>query len=685
MPNPVYIPLIFLVAIVFSLFLRKSRNLTVLLLFLVFLLASIIPLFGFWQVFFHHYGAVSGRFFGLSISSIVFDGHRSLLLGLVNLTGLFSGFFLINFFQSKSITKLFAFLLFFFSVNLIILSSSVLITIIAVLLALSGFAGLFSKSFDTKASQTKAVLFFFAAALLIAGLLIMIFSGIPLQFLEIPDISNFFFFAGFLLLLGTFPIIPAIEKGLSTEKGIFLLLFQGVFLSTIFFVFYLFSKAIVNESMFNAMAIMGLLTYFFASFMATGQVSAGKILSYNTAGQFGLMISIIGLSRYMGIDNFFILASIFLTHFFAKTGILWLTSDMAEDKITGWSLLRKKTTLLFFFGVFVFALIGFPPFPSFFARWQLLEHLISYRMYDWIIFFGLAFLLEAYYLFRWMAGISRKEKNPHFIQTSPAGWLSTTVVFVLLIVSSSFALLYVNNVNDLQLYILVLVFLLFLLSFLPPIVQFLFSLSFLFNIHFLMGFSLHDIRLIPIGIVLLFATLLLISNLRRRKHQPSLNAIILLMAWSVILPIVATEWLTVVVWGFLFVAGVFLLILHKEKLKSNGLSFVLLAFTGILTATIGLQSVIVQPGKMKIAACSWSDILLTDKILIIAGATLIGIAVIIILLSAMSRKNKVATGYFSFRNILAESIDELLSSQIIFSVVQILLVVGIFFLLSLAI
>ncbi len=682
MPNPVYIPLIFLAAIIFGLFLKKSRNLTVLLLFLVFLLTSVIPLFGFWQFFFHHFGVSQGRFFGLPVLPIIFDGQRSLLLGFINLAGLFSGFFLINFFQSKSIVKLSAFLLFFFSVNLIILTNSLLITIIVILLALFSLVGLSNKSLGTTASKITVLLFFSAAILLITGLLIMIFSGFSLQFQEIPRISNFFFFAGLLLLFGTFPITSATEKGLSIEKGIFLLLFQGVFLSAIFFVFYLLSQSVVDESILNAMAIMGLLTYFFASFMATGQVSATKILSYNTAGQFGLMISIVGLSRYLGIDNFFILAGIFLTHFFAKTGILWLTTDMAEDKITSWSLLRKKIAPLFFFGVFIFALIGFPPFPSFFARWQLLKHLIGYHMYDWIISFGLAFLLEAYYLFRWVAGISRKEKNPHFPKISIGGWFSTTINFILLIIISGFFLLYLNNVNDLQLYILVLVFLLFLLSFTPPIVQFIFSLGLLFNYHFLMEFSLHDIRLISIGIVLLFALLLLISNLRRHKHQSSLNTIIVLMAWSIILPIVATKWMTVVLWSFLFIASVFLFSLHKEKLKGNGLFFILLAFAGILTATIGLQSVIIQTGNTEIAAFSWTGILLTNKILIIIGITLVSIAILVVLLSAMSRKNKAATGYFSFRNILAEGLDEFLSSQIIFPVVQILLVVGIFFLLS---
>ncbi len=673
MLNPVSIPLIFVVGIILSLFLKKSRNLTVLLLFLAFLFSGIIPLIGFWNFFFHHSSPVTGQFFGIVIPSLIFDGHRFLLLGMVNLAGFSSIFFLLNFFQSKSIAKLVQYLLFFLSVTLLILSNSLLLSVVSVLVALLSFSGFINQSFGSKESRKWFILFLFAVVLLVIGLLIMVFSKIPLDFSDIPDIANFFFISGFFLLFGFFPLTPPIEKGISTEKSIFLLLFQGVFLSAIFFVFYLLSQSISNTTILNAFAIVGMLTYFSTSFMATGQVSVTKILSYNTAGQYGLMISIIGLSRYLGMDSFYMLAGIFLTHFFAKTSILWIVADMAEDKITRWSALRKKTVTLFLFGIFVFALIGFPPFPSFFARWKLLAHLTDYKMYDWIIFYGLAFLLEMYYLLRWVAGISKKEKTPYFIQTSLAGWISAIFGFVFLILASNFSLFYLNNVGDLQLFILALVFLLLLLSFTPPVVQFIFSLGLLFNSYFLMKFPMDDMRLIIIGVITLFAILLLISNLRKHKHQIGLNAIVLLMAWGTIIPIYATKWMTVILWGLLFIAGVFLFVLHKEKLKNKALFFILFAVSGTVITSIGIQAT----GIEDIVAFPLQNISIIPKILIITGGIILFFIFLFVIISGFSRKDN-TTSYFSFRNILAGNIEVLLSSQILFWLIQILLSVGIF-------
>jgi len=559
-----------------------------------------------------------------------------------------------------------------------ILSNSLLITVVSIMLSVITLIGLFKNLLSPKEYMMRLILMVSIFVLLIAGLVIMVFYKIPYRFSNLPDIVNFFFISGILLLFSVFPLINKVEKETSNQKGVFLLLYQTIFLSAIFFVLYLLSQHIESKSILNAMAIMGLLTYLFSSFMATGQISAYKILNYNTSGQFGLMVSIIGLGRYFGIDSYFILASIFLTHFFAKAGILWLVSDLSADKITLWSSLRKKTVFLFFFGIFIFGLAGFPPFPAFFGRWKIFTHLVDYKMYDWIIAFGIGFLLEAYYLLRWVAGISKKEKTPRTEHISMAGWISATFTFILFILSSNFLMLYMNNIGDLRLYMLVMIFLLFLLSFTPPLVQFVFSLGFLADINLVTHLSLSDIRLIPIGIIILFAILLLIPNLRKHKHQPGLNAIILLMAWSAIIPIIATQWVTVVFWGFLFIAGTFLFMLHRNKLKGQALFFILFSFVGILTASIGLLSSITQTGTFEIAAYAWQDTLLLHKGLMITGTAIFIIAFLVLFGSALSRRQNVVTGYFTFRNILAESFEALISSQLILYIFQIIITVGVF-------
>gem|GEM_PF-3847603 len=689
MPNPIYILLIFLAGIILGLFLNKSRNLTILLLLLIFLSGSILPFLGFWKAFFNHFGAASGNFFGIEISSIILDESRALLLWIINLFGFFAWLFLIDFIllQKKSnaqnpgnhaTVKLIRYLLFFFFINLMILSNSLLITTISMMLSFIFIIGLFKSIMSTKEYSMRLILMSSFFVFLITALLIMIFYKNPYLFSNLPDTVNFLFISGILLLFSVFPLIDKVEKETLNQKGIFLLLYQTIFISAVFFVLYLLSQHIESKRILNAMAIMGLLTYLFSSFMASGQISAYKILNYNTSGQFGLMVSIIGLGRYFDIDNYFILVSIFLTHFFAKAGIFLLVSDLSEDKISHWSSLRKKTVFLFFFGIFIFGLAGFPPFPAFFGRWKIFTHLVNYKMYDWIIAFGIGFLLEAYYLLRWVAGISKKEKTPRTEHISMAGWLSASFTFILFILSSNFLMLYMNNVSDLRLYILAMIFLLFLLSFTPPLAQFVFSIGLLLDINLVTHLSLSDIRLIPIGIIILFAILLLIPNLRKHKHQPGLNAIILLMAWSAIIPVIATQWMTVIYWSFLFIAGTFLFMLHRNKLKGQALFFILFSFVGILTASIGLLSSITKNGNFEIAAFAWQDSLLLHKGLMITGAAIFFIAFLVLLGSALSRRPNVATGYFTFRNILAESFETLIASQLILYIFQIIITVGVF-------
>ncbi len=693
MPNPIYILLIFIAGIILGLFLNKSRNLTILLLLLIFLSGSIFPFLGFWKAFIHHIGATSGNFFGIEIPLIIFDKSRALLLGIINLFGLFTWLFLIDFIllqkkskaqitHSQTIVKLIQYLLFFFFINLMILSNSLLIAVVSIIFSAYSLIGLFKNLLSRKEYMMRLILMFFIFLLLIAGLVIMFFFKVSYCFSNLPDIINFFFILGILLFFSAFPLIDKVEKETSNQRGVFLLLYQAILLSAIFFVLYLLSQHIESKRILNAMAIMGLLTYLFSSFMASGQISAYKILNYNTSGQFGLMVSIIGLGRYFGIDSYLILIGLFLTHFFAKAGILWLVSDLSEDKITLWSSWRKKTVFLFFFGIFIFSLTGFPPFPSFFGRWKIFTHLVDYKMYDWVIAFGIGFLLETYYLLRWIAGISKKEKTPRTEHLSTAGWLSATFTFVMLILFSSFFLPYINKIFDLQLYVLPMIFLLFLLSFTPPLVQFLFSLTSLIDFHLFTHLSLSDIRLIPIGIIILFAILLLIPNLPRHKHQPGLNAIILLMAWSAIIPIIATQWMTVVFWGFLFIASTFLFMLHKEKLKEQALFFILFSFVGILTASVGLLSSITQTGTFDIAVFSWHDTLLLQKGLMITGAAIFIMAFLVFLGSALSRWHHVTTGYFTFHNVLAESLETLISSQFILYIFQIIITVGIFLFLA---
>lgn len=675
MSNPVYIPIVFFVGIILTLFLKKSENLSIGALFLIFIFSGIFPLYEFWQFFFHHKGYGVGHFFNLPLQFLLLDGERSILLGIINLTGAFSVFYLISFFRNK--WKFLFYLLFFLSVNLLILSTSVFLSIFSITSAFASLMGLFFDSLTSTGKKNILLLFFTSFTLLLIGLICLFFLEGTFKFSEYPDIVNFFFFSGLFVLLGTFPFTAILKEETFSLRGIFLILYYGVFSSVSLFLFYSLSSAITNLSVFNAFAIIGTTTYFFASFMATGINSVTRIVSYNAMAQFGLMIAIIGLSRYLGIDGFFILSGIFLTHFFAKTGILWLFTNINKDNIEDWHLIRKKTASLFLFGVFIFALAGFPPFPSFFARWKFVARLIDYQMYRWIILFGLIFLMEAYYLFRWLSKIPGKKNflNPSLSQ---ANLLAPIFSFIFLLIIGNFFLLYLNFAGDLRIYFLFLVFCIFLLSFTPPLLQFILSLSLIFYTFTVI--PLNSVFLTYFGIVFLFFLILLIPNLRQHKYRQGLNANVLLIVMSAIIVTITTKWLSLFFWALLFVGSIFIYALHKKRLQHKALLFLLLSVTGIFAMAFGIQIAVSQFETTDISYIFNNTSLFMSGYqfnLIIAGIVILLAALAIIFIQALRNKSKTVSGYFTFQNILAIKIDDI-SAHSFSIIIQVLLFAAFF-------
>lgn len=99
-----------------------------------------------------------------------------------------------------------------------------------------------------------------------------------------------------------------------------------------------------------------------------------------------------------------------LTNFFAKAGLFWIGGIINSDKFSEWTVLRSKPILFFLFGVFVFALAGLPPFPSFFAKWELVMQLATAKGWWWIALIILGSVFELVYLSRWFSAVSRQQE-----------------------------------------------------------------------------------------------------------------------------------------------------------------------------------------------------------------------------------------------------------------------------------
>ncbi len=685
MVNPSYLPVGFLFGILLGLFVKKSRLLNILLLILVFLFTGVAPFITFWKIYFHHISPNLTIFFGIEIPQIAINANKALLISLTNFFGLFSGLYLVSCFERRSVLALISFFLFFLSVNLMILTNSFYVFGASILVAVISFYGLFSGIFEQVEKRNFLLQLFTVISLILISI-----SGIVLQSGSsvyasvaagsVSQIFIFLLFLGFIILFNVFPVLSWVSNGISNERSILLVLYQVIFLSAGIYVFYTLSQLVVDKQFSNMFAILGMLTYFSASFLATGQISMSKVLGYLTSAQFGLIVAMIGLSRFLGLDAFYIIITIFLTHFIAKSGILFISNSFQQDDISKWSAIRKNPVILFLFGIFIFALAGMPPFPSFYVRWNFVQHLVEFKMYDWLICFAVAFLFESYYLFRWLSNISKKEKTTEYFNVSGFEYITGILSFVLLMFVSAFTLFYSDVARDFQFNLLMIVFLVYLLSFIPPAAQLIMSISFV-TFPFLMKYQ-SDI-LSPQSIVLgVLAILTILTNFisyKRHRYQTSLYSIVILIFYSTFAIITSELLSSVFIWSLLLISGLYLYLVNKEKVKENALFFLLILTIAVAIAWVGIISgnpLLQQP---KLDAFVWDGLpVLSKSLLIIGGIITVISGGILFVLGIRKKTSGHVIAYYSFRNVLAESIDRLLATRFIMVLIS-LLVVGVLF------
>ena len=132
---------------------------------------------------------------------------------------------------------------------------------------------------------------------------------------------------------------------------------------------------------YELLANLGIITFVGSNLLGIKQKNARRLLGYSSVGQIGLLVMIIGFSPVLR-DKFTFIA---FTIVVAKAGLFWLAGIVKKDNIKKWSALRKKPFLLVLFGTFVFTLIGFPPFPSFFGKWELIMVLAAKSNMIWVV------------------------------------------------------------------------------------------------------------------------------------------------------------------------------------------------------------------------------------------------------------------------------------------------------------
>lgn len=197
---------------------------------------------------------------------------------------------------------------------------------------------------------------------------------------------------------------------------------------------------LLSAQMLLLFAIAGLVSFVMANLTGLRQKDAKRLLGYSSTAQTGLIIFVLYGMSNLGIpDQYSLIVALgfMLNNVLAKSGLFWLSEQVKGNRLTDWAVLRRDSGLIISFGVFTVALVGLPPFPGFFAKWELLRVLSTLDQPYWLAAILIGSLFEAVYMFRWL-GIAAKEDTD--CEASPASHKHFPVIVgvTLLFLSSYF-------------------------------------------------------------------------------------------------------------------------------------------------------------------------------------------------------------------------------------------------------
>jgi formate hydrogenlyase subunit 3/multisubunit Na+/H+ antiporter MnhD subunit len=534
--------------------------------------------------------------------------YEAFFTSIINIVGLLGGIYLFNTLVKQGKNAIIVFLVFIMGLNVIILTQDLFNLFVFLEVQSIATAGLIvlHKNKNSISSGFKYML----ATGVIAGLLLIgiIFSYYFTGSLNIADIINsnalltkggavavFLVLIGILLELKLFPANGwALDVYQSVKPGFAAILSAGS-ASAVFFVLY---KLIpmLPENLFEAISVLGIITFIGSNLIGIKQTNANRLLGYSSIGQIGLLITILGLSPSLGEKLTFIAFAILISHYLAKAGLFWLSGIVKEENIKNWSNLRKRPLLLILFGTFIFTLIGFPPFPSFFGKWELIMQLSASGQFTWIALILVGSFTEGIYLFRWL-GYAIKLENSELTEFKlPTHKIIVVALFGLLTyIIGYFASTFVSGIDFVNYIPLLFIAVIFIIDFLPAYIKNTISIAAMAYYGFLILPSLYEndlLRFIFAAIFIIGGILTLIAGYTYKGKRKGFYPAALTMFAGLSGIILAETLLQFFFAWEIMTLGSYLLIIRGKKSMSHAFSYMLFSVGGayLILAAFGLSS-----------------------------------------------------------------------------------------------
>ena len=340
--------------------------------------------------------------------------EEALLTFIINFVGLLGAIYLYPTLSKKGEQVKMVFIVFIMSMNVTVMTRDIFNLFVFMEIESIALAGLILLN-STRKSMQAGIKYLIVTGI-VSGLLLLgiIFAysfagslniddiiGAQLGLAKVSSVAVFLILIAFILELKPFPANGwGIDVYDAAHPGIGALVSAAVASAGVYVLYKV--MPIAGQEWYYYVALIGAITFIGSNLIGTRQETPNRLLGYSSIGQVGLIMMILGLQDILGEKTTFIAFGILISHYAAKAGLFWISGIIKANNIKDWATLRKNPILLFLFGTFIFALIGFPPFPSFFAKWELIMTLSSQSQFVWIAVILVGSFIEGIYLFRWL-------------------------------------------------------------------------------------------------------------------------------------------------------------------------------------------------------------------------------------------------------------------------------------------
>ncbi|MBN3035561.1 MAG: hypothetical protein JW861_08235 [Bacteroidales bacterium] len=528
---------------------------------------------------------------------------EAFLTAAINMLGFFGFIYLFRLFKSQGVSTIILYLVLFMGLNVIVMTRDIFNLFVFLEIASIALIGLVlvNKGIDALSAGFKYLIAVSViSSILLVGIgFIYYYSGtlnidgfIENNSLVMKGLSTavFLVLVAVVLELKAFPANGwALDVYQSAHPGISALISAGTATASLFVLYKLLPFG--GHLWLQVAAVIGLVTFVGSNMLGIAQKNANRLLGYSSVGQIGLLVAVIGFSDDLGSHLRMIFFGLFISHFLSKAGLFWLSGMAGEEEISKWSVLRKKPALLLIFGMFVFSLIGFPPFPSFYGKWQLVMDLSGNGQILWIALILLGTMFEGVYLFRWLGFAIKHEVDESKAPDTAAEKMIPAGAFALLLLGASWVSnAYFPGAMKTSFLPLYFILFLFLIDFLPLVIKNTLSILSLGYYGWRLYPSIQDdtLRLVFAGIFLIGGMLTLFAGYSEKGKRPGFYPFALMMYAGLIGLVEADN-----LFGFFFAwelmtMGSYILIIRGKKSLVHAYNYMLFSLGGALLILFGI-------------------------------------------------------------------------------------------------